>query len=340
MMKKPYIVLFLIFLLLCTGHLASTVDFRGLVQTWFSYSPQENNTNSDLYGFTIRRLIFNPYGSLGKNVSWGLQLSWDMQSPRILEAYLALKLSGEFNLRVGQFTVPGAKSGTLTPPSELDLIERAAITQAWNNNSGLYGYRGLGIQVQGRFLQDKVYYALMIANNVTSSLFTPGVFQTKYTSRNNGLTLWGRIEADILQGMNVGVFYGEGTTSITDYKRSSFGVNLYYQFKSFLIKAEYISGKFGIINNTLQYNGAFVMAGYRLTSKIEPVIQFDFYTPVVNNTDKFGVESYQNISFGLNYYYSPKIKLQINYVLRDEKGIKITNNLFYINFQYSFRSKK
>lgn len=314
------------------------IQFKGFVQTWLSYGEQESGDDSG-YGFTLRRVRLKPYGSFSDKIKWTLQVGWDKQSAKLIEVYIDFLLSKEFNIRVGQFTAPGTISGTLTSSSKLDFLERPMVTEKWGDLNALSGFRGIGIQADGKFLNDRLYYAVMISNPRTAELFNPSIKSTGYTHTGNGLMLWGRLEARPAGGLTLGAFYGGGKETDTDIERNTHGAHLYYIEKGFTVKIEYMAGKYGIKGAETEYNGFYALLGYK-TGKTEPILRYDFYTPNQGNHDGDGVEKYNNITLGVNYYYSKNIKFQVNYLLRDESTAagfgKIKNNLFYACFQYIF----
>lgn len=313
------------------------IKFKGLVQTWLSSAQQESDDDTG-YGFTLRRVRLKPYGSFSKTVKWSIQLAWDKQNTALLDAFLDFIFSPQFKLRVGQFTAPGSVSGALTSSGKLDLVERAAISQRWGGFSALTGYRGIGVQAYGDLMEGKLYYAVMVANPKTSALFTPSIKSTDYEHDHNGITLWGRLEARPTKGLRIGAFYGGGKEEDTDIVRSSYGAHLFYVKGGINIKFEYIAGEHGLDGAETKYSGYYAVLGYK-KDKWEPVVRYDVYSPNDGDPDGAGVESYNNITVGVNYFMSKKVKLQANYVIRNETmaaGIaRIKNNLFYICWQYS-----
>lgn len=340
-MRRLTLVLIIIFAAgLCYGD-GPTVQFKGLVQGWFSHA-QQDSTEDDGYGFTLRRVRFAPFGTFSKNIKWGMQLAWDKQSPKFLDGWIDFRFSKGFGIKVGQFAAPGTVSGALTSSGALDMVERPAVSQRWNSNSALSGYRAIGVQFHGNLLDGKLYYAFMAANPRTTGLFTPGIKSADYSNDYNGIMFWARAEAKPTKGMRVGAFFGSGKEDDSDYKRSSYGGHLFYVNKVINFKAEYIGGEFGYENMETKYNGFYSLLGYKI-NKVEPIVRYDSYTPNDGNLDGNGVERYNNITIGLNYYHNKNVKLQVNYVLRDESMAgdldKLDNNLFYIHCQYSFKSK-
>ncbi|MCP4214941.1 MAG: porin [bacterium] len=339
-MKRSFLAVAIVLIMMVSLN-AADIKLKGLVQTWFSYADQDVDDDSG-YGFTIRRVRFAPFGSISKNIKWGFQVYWDKQSVGILDAFMDITMSKGFKLKFGQFAAPGAISGALTSSAALDLIERASVSQKWGGNSGLLGYRAIGIQAHGNVMDDKLYYAVMIANPQTSSLFTPGVGASDYEHEHNGVMLWARLEAKPAKGFRLGAFYGGGKETDTDYKRDSYGAFLMYAKDSLNIKAEYIAGKYGVEGLQTEYSGMYGVLGYKF-GKVEPTVRYGFYKPDDGMPDGNGVEQYNNITLGVNYQYGKSVKFQANYVLRSESMFdnlpELKNNLFYLCFQYSFKSK-
>lgn len=339
-MKKNimiYLVMILSLFLLGSSLANAEVKFKGLVQTWFSYADQDGSDDSG-YGFTLRRVRFAPNGSLSNKVKWGIQVYWDKQSLGILDAFLDFRFSKQFGLKVGQFTAPGSVSGSTTSSSKLDFVERAMISQKWGGNSALKGYRGTGVQAYGTLASGKFFWALMLANPKTTNLFNPGLGSSTYAHDRNGISLWARAEARPVKGLRIGAFYGSSEDD-NDFVTNSYGAHFFHKKGSLNLKLEYIRGKYGPKTGEIKYNGFYALLGYRI-KKIEPIIRYDSYQPNDGNPDGDGVEKYNNISIGLNYYYDKKIKFQANYVNRDESmfaGLeKLANNIFYVCFQYTY----
>jgi phosphate-selective porin len=337
-MKKK--VLFAIGLLLAMTFFSFSADinFKGMVQTWFSVAEQ-NEVESSFYGFTLRRIRFKPFGSFTKKIQWLVQAAWDRNSPLLLDAYLDFLITKTVRIRVGQFTVPGTVSSTLTSSGKLDFLERAMVTQNWSGHNSLSSYRALGIQVHGSLLAEKLYYALMAANPKTTMDFTPRLKSPGYTNEKNGSQFWARLEAKPVKGMRIGTFYGTTEETETDIRRNTYGAHLFFVTKALNFKIEYIAGLYGAEGNETEYNGMYAVLGYKL-NKTEPICRFGCYIPNDKNADAAGVEKYTDITLGVNYFYSKNIKFQANYVIRNEQmaaGLpELLNNLFYCCLQYTF----
>jgi hypothetical protein len=334
-MNKTVISLALL-LLVSTAVEAANVHFKGFTQIWFSYGDTEIN-DASTYGFSFKRVHFIPYGSFGRNITWMIHVGYEGHPDvKLYDAYLDFKISKAFRLTIGQFPVPGAP---FRPSYKLDFVQRAAITQTWGGASGLFGWRALGFRAHGDILKGKIYYALMISNPKTlGGFFSPGNRAPTYTNTTEGINFWGRLEARPLKGLKAGMFLGSGELSNiedgTGHKTDSYGFSLEYRQKGFYLKGEYLSGK----KDETKYSGLYATLGYRI-KKFEPILRYDTLTPGDGEPDAAGIERYSNITLGVNYYLNRNVKFQVNYVSRSETGTELSNNLFYINFQWFFNTK-
>lgn len=339
-MKRSVLAVILICAAIFCHAQTPVVQFKGLVQGWFSYG-QDNGGDDELYGFSLHRARLSPGGKLTKNISWGMTLSWDRQKPAILDAYLEFAVSRELSITAGQFSAPGAISSSLTSSGKLDMIERPIITSMWGSNNSLTSFRAIGLQLSGYLLEDKLYYAFMAANPRTASIFNPSNKDPLYANPNNGLMFWARLEAKPTNGLSIGAFIGSGKETDTDLKRESYGAHFFYVKNNFNLKAEYIAGKAEVNKNSAKYNGMYALLGYTV-NKVEPVIRYDTYVPLDGSWDNLAVRRYNCLTFGLNYFHNENVKLQANYVVRSEsmQGNKkeLDNNLFYVQLQYTFKS--
>jgi len=338
MKRLTAIFLFVFLFVSVTSMRGESIKFNGLVQTWFSYGEEGYGDDSG-YGFTLRRVRFKPSGAFSDKITWTLQAGWDKQTASLVDVYIDFILSKAFKIRIGKYTVPGTISSSLTSSGKLDFVERAAITQQWGSRNGLSSYRALGIQAYGDLMDGKLYYAFMLSNPRTTSLFSPSIKDNIYAAQDNGIVFWGRVEAFLTKGLRLGAFYTGGKETDTELTKNSYGAHLFYVNNGINFKVEYIAGEAGLEGMETKYNGMYAVLGYN-TGKVEPIVRYDFYTPVDGGADSAGVEKYNNITLGLNYYHSKNVKFQANYVLRKESMAagheEIKNNLFYVCLQYSY----
>lgn len=143
--------------------------------------------------------------------------------------------------------------------------------------------------------------------------------------------LFSRVEFSPKKCLSTGAFVTHWQNLETDDKILSYGGNLFFVKNNIKFKTEYIGG---VTEEGDYYSGLYLVGGYKL-DKLEPVVRFDMYSPNGGDADSKGVKNYSNISLGLNFYYLKKVKFQGNYILRQEDGTELDNNLIYVNAQYS-----
>jgi len=328
---------FILLLLLGLVTPGNDVQFGGFVQTWFSYG-QQNDGNPPALGFTFRRVRFHGKGAFSNTVDWYLAAGWDRENPNLTAARITFRLAPQLQFSIGKFPVPGSPSGSLTDSSRLDFVERPMIIQRWGELSRLDEYRSVGIQVDGALMENRIYYALMVFNPDAAALFNPSVKNHAYTG-GTAIQYAGRIEVTVLEGIRFGGFFLQGKDTRNDVTNESFGIHGFYRKQAVNARIEYLFGenRYAIAGSPLEYRGLLVKMGYRIQT-IEPVIRFDEY----REQGAWGlitVKRTTNLTLGINYRPGPHLKLQANYVVRDESMVgglaAIKNNLFYANLQYS-----
>lgn len=321
---------------------AYQVKCGALTQMHVSYAQSDSNENP--YGFRLRRLDFKVWQAPNDKISWSLLMGFSDFKFQILELDFNYKFSKALKLRLGHFAPPAVRSAApvdnLYKVPIMAFIERPPITILWSDFSNLHAYRTMGVQVHGNFIHEKVYYALMIGNPKGSQFFNASSKTPYNYNSENGLSYWSRIEYQIAPNFVAGCFYNIANSkqdSLT-INRTSYGGHILHRINNTYFMFEYIQGENRYNQlKTAHYRGYFGEVSYRY-KKIEPAIRFDQYEPNIRAADSFAVRKYNNYTIGLNIYPITKVKIQVNYIFKDEQmnaGIKpLKNNLAYINFQY------
>jgi len=339
-MRRCVMVWMLLGIFMVGGVGAADFKMRGLAQAWISYADVTNEYGYEL-GFNIKRLRINPYGDFGKHWEWGVEVGWDEGQARLIDAWLCFRINDSIALRIGQFAVPGARSGGLTWSGDLDFVERAAVTSKWNDYSRMLNFRSMGVQVEGRMMKGRVRYALMVANPRTLQVFSPSIKDPFiYNTSNYGFAAWGRIEVAPVKGLDFGAFYGYASEDDTRISRNSYGAHLYYLAPPWKFKVEFIGGENQIPAGTTPYDGVYAVLGYRLGRRVEALVRYGFYSPIADTVNMDGVKKFNNITLGVNIQAHEHVKVQANYMIRDEimaEGFDdYQNNAFYLSCQYHF----
>jgi len=338
-MRRCVVLVIMMGCLLGKGWAAAEFNVRGLAQAWLSYVDMTNQYGYEL-GFNVNRVRINPYGGFGDRFQWGVEVGWDENITRLLDAWLSYRVNDAIALRIGQFAVPGARSGGLTWSGDLDFIERAAVTSKWGDYNRLLNYRAVGVQVEGKMMKDRVQYTLMLANPRTLQVFSPSIKDPfPINTSNYGFCAWGNLRVMPVDGLDFGAFYGYASEDDTGAKRSSYGAHLYFVFPPWKAKLEYIAGENEFSSGTTPYDGVYAVLGYTL-GRVELLVRYGFYAPIADSVNKDGVKKFNNTTLGVNYRANEHVKLQANYVIRDEimaEGFSdYRNNIFYFSCQYTF----
>ena len=323
--KKVFAV---IILLLSFTYPEETFQFKGFIQNWFSY----NNQGS---GFNVRRVMLKSYGKINPKVSWYAQYGWNQQKPALMDAAIKYSPDKLLNTKIGRFSVPGSRFGTLAPSSKLTFIERPMSVKKWNSFNGYTSFRSVGVQIGGEFTNFS--YKTMISNNQADNLYNPRITNNTY-SENEDMRFIGRIEYG-WRNIKLGTFFSSPINK--DPFEQSYGADLVFDKKPIKFRGGYIHGYRDHENSQMTYSGLISELSYTIKS-IQPAFRYDLYDPSHEMNENIEVDIYHNFTLGINYYPDKNIKIQANYLVRKEKMVDpinrddFDNNLFYINLQYKF----
>lgn len=316
------------------------LNYGILAQMHFSYA--QNDSSENPYGFRLRRLDSRIWSAPTDYFNWSIIVGFDDFFFRILEADVNFIVSDGLKFRIGQFAPPAVRSGApvdhLFKVPTMTFIERPPITLNWASNSALLAYRTFGVQAHGNFLNNKMYYAFMVGNPKGSSYFYASSKNTIHQNAYNGLAYWGRLEYKPVSDFVLGAFFGSSSNQADTLSNTndSYGGHILYRKHNISFMAEVVSGSYSINSSTIKYNGGYIECGY-LVKHFEPAIRVDYYVPNDKRPDPYNVKSYTNYTLGLNYHASEKIKIQVNYIFKNEQMLTgfnhINNNLCYINLQ-------
>lgn len=295
--------------------------------TQVRYQAMEETGKID--GFDIRRARLDIKGNI--TPYWGYRVQFDLAgSPKLIDAYIELKLNDYLNFTIGQAKVPFSVEN-LTSSNKLELIDRSQVVEALvargKDVGGNQNGRDIGIQAGGTLfkLKDRpiVDYRLGVYNG--SGINT--------TDKNEDKDIAARLIIHPIQGLDIsgayynGSIYGSETAKTVN--RDRYGFDLSYELNDLIIKSEYIHGT----DDQKVRDGYYIMAGYSfLQKKLQLLAKYDFYDPDKSKTD----DSSTWYIIGANYNFNSNTRLQLNYTIKQEEGIAVNNNLLALQFQIGF----
>jgi len=271
------------------------------------------------YDFTYYALMeFSPFISKTGN-------------PFLLDVFISYRRFKWASVSVGSFKQPFGLEVN-TPCSGLHTIERAVVSDQL-----VAPQRDMGLMVFGGNKETllRYYFALMNGTGL-------GV-----KDNNNKKDMIGRVVFQPLPFLNVGGSFRYGWPTKDTLTRTSFAAEIEFHHENILVQAEYIydEGDYdrsvggGCGSDPLvlgdKRSGWWAMAMYRTYFNLEPVIKVESF----NTGDDEGYSEFIT-TFGINYFFNDKTRLQVNYRYRAEKNnsssAEIPNDALLLQLQVKF----
>jgi len=292
----------------------------GLLNLRYQYSTEAANFNTGKNGFDVHRAYLDFKGNATTDLTYRLQIDF-ATNPKIIDAYVEWKPFKFIGLQAGQFKTAYTLENPYSPAS-LETADNSQVISKlitdYNNNG-----RDIGLSLNGSFFQKTGYslieykLALLNGNNINT------------TDNNKTKDIYGILLIHPLESVTFDASYYKGQygleTAKYDRNRTSFGAR--YDDGKLLVRAEYVAGEIGTTQANLKNAlGYYITAGYYLTDKIQPILKYDFYQND-KTTSSTGIKNYV---VGLNYWITPKTRLQANYTHKDNTNSSIADSDYFV----------
>jgi len=255
--------------------------------------------------------------------------------PFILDAFVSYRRFAPYiSASIGQFKSPFSMEA-LAPCHKLYTINRTQVVTDLANpfrDLGFMIFGGTGdLSVFGSKTKDLFGYRLAIMNGTGLNV----------KDDNMKKDVVARLTFHPFEFLTLGSSYRFGNhppkvAGITeDDQRSRLGFDLEFKYKGILLQGEFIQGTdkgsyttgggcggevvthIGSVNR----DGYFLQAAYMTPWKFQPVVRFETYDP---NLDAASTEDIQNIiTYGLNYFFNDRVRVQLNYLYKAEESAKV-----------------
>ncbi len=293
----------------------SSVQLNGYIQARYTHYW---DTGTD--GFRIRRARLGFKGEILKNVNFKLQVD-GARSPILLDAAVEISSVPYAAVSFGQFKVPFSQEN-LTSSSALDLVNRTQTVRMLcpGQDIGSAG-RDIGATVSGKF--SIVEYTLGVFNG-------SGINRT---DTNDQKDMVGRLVFRPFNFFTLGVSHYIGDQrpifGAAHVNRDRTGVDVFLSKGPAFLKGEYIF----VRDDQYERSGWYVRGAYSfIPEKLQALINYDSYDRDLDlASNRINV-----ITLGLNWYFSGRTKLQINYEHIKDEFSGITENVFLVQFQAYF----
>jgi len=291
------------------------MTFGGNGQLMYRYSDMDKIHHD----FKAKNLFLSVSGKLNNSFRYGFLL--EMVNPSVQEFWGEWTAAKEFNFKVGQFKSPFTLESQYVPAT----LETAAYSRTISNLVGYAGEddvlkkqnnknnfgRDAGVMISGELFPVSEHSLLQ---------YSVGLFQgTGVTTgeTNNGKDFAGMLLLQPVNGLRVGggAYFGQATyikageTALSDHVRNRWYLSADYKSKRFNARTEWIKGNDGGIEK----EGIYGMGLYYLVpEKLNILGKIDYY-----NRNKDINSEVIDYTFGINYYFYPMCRVQLNYTYSD-----------------------
>lgn len=291
------------------GFNTPSLSFGGYGMLLYQYNSQSSIHND----FRPRVLFLWMEGKLNDHFRYFIMP--EFVSPTLYEYYAEWMPSSAFKLRGGQFKVPF----TLENPISLVNLESIQNTRTVSSLAGMAadvgvnngGGRDIGIQASGSFLKMTDHDLIQYAAGVFEGT---GINQKE---NNNVKDFAGTLALQPLKGWRVagGIYAGQslyvrsGQTASANHVRNRWALSSDYTSDRIYARAEWVHGNDG----GTEREGIYGMGSYYFVpKKLNAFARLDHY-----ENDKSLDQKAMDYSAGVNYYFAPLCRFQLNYQYSD-----------------------
>ncbi len=347
------------------------MDVGGYMQNWFIanqstdiLTPSQGNApvlgseTIETQGFRIRRARITARGRIGENFSATTWIEFAGSTPSLLDFHVDAHIRPWFNIRVGQFMMPGQSFDTARlVSSRLIFYERAPITTTLSNVMGYSAFRDVGIMAYGQ--HGGLWYGVHAGNGAGRFNYAG----SQITERKGGGGLYGaRIDWQLFDGFTLGAHVAtnqqrdvvQAGTGPFDIDRTSWSLRAVTDnlgIEGLFSQIEYMSltGKDdsrGInlgIDREYKLHGFYAELGYRITrdwhvlGRFDEIVQKPGQGGLATTFDRFG---HNNYTFGVTRYIydgnTELVRAHLNYSFGQSGPMDLDNSIIVLVFQLRF----
>jgi hypothetical protein len=298
----------------------------------------QGGTNNSI---DIPRAILFATGKLGKNNQFGYMLMYDFgPNSRLHELYGEWLPSKAVNLRFGQYKIPFTIENPLSP-TRIETINFSRSASAMSGSAGDFNQfeadgrvvvkagRDAGLQLSGLLFPKDDFHRL----EYYAGLFNGTGMNAK--DNNNHKDFIGTAYFQPVKGLKFGgsIYSGKLYRSMNNlpaenHTRDRWTVGAEYNDRLFYGRSEYIAANDGGLKRRGAY-GSFVWKF--IPRQWEALVKYDFY----DSNIRLDKNEISDITAGVNYYFAPVNRIQLNYVYSNDKT-NGKNNTFLAQLQLFF----
>ncbi|MBN1272560.1 MAG: hypothetical protein JXB26_09850 [Candidatus Aminicenantes bacterium] len=292
---------------------ALSLNLSGYIQTSFTHYQNSNDE------FQIKKARIGLDGDVSRHLSFKLQVDF-VNNLSLIDALIETKFASYAKMTVGQYKIPFSLEN-LTSSHSLDTISRSLTVESLcpGRDIGAKG-RDIGIMFSGRHSLFEYFLGIFNGTGINN------------LDNNEKKDFAGRLVLAPFDFLSMGISHYRGQnnspTTPDTVDRNRTGLELYVHHGPFSLKGEYILAR----DDRTKKAGWYLQAGvFFQKEKIQAIIKYD---SLDENTDIREKEK-SRITLGLNWYFTRRTKLQINYEYREERSAP-TQNVIMLLLQAGF----
>ncbi len=308
----------------------SSMTFFGYLQPQFNAHFTDPNENT----FKFKRARIGVRGRVNRSFSYYVLIETSDfiasdGNVYLMDAFISYDKHEWTKFSVGSFKQPFGLEVT-TACHNLTTIDRSIVSDQL-----VAPQRDLGLMMLGGSSKTQFRYSLALMNG-------RGI-GTK--DNNTKKDVIGRASYKLFDFMSVGGSFRYGYPNNNIDERTSYGVEVVFNYNKFKVQGEYIYDE-GDYNRAAdggcgstplelgdEREGAYIMASYDINKKVQPVFKYEYFDQDLD-IKKIGYQ--EMMTLGLNYFINDKTRLQINYQNKIETGLSVDNDALLVQLQVKF----
>lgn len=311
--------------------LKDRLTLEGYAQLAYTYDDTEGAKANT---FEVKRAIMMVRGKITDKWSCYFMYSF-ANTGKILEAYTEYKFLPELTVRVGEFKTMFSFENPMSP-CNLELIN--CNSQAVNYLSGydgsdpLYGShtgRDIGLLVYGDLFDKLITYNVGLMNGQGINRKDANNQKDIVGSLLVNPTSWLSVGGSFIKGKGCAVATSAVNPDIAvgqNYDRNRWAAGAKLHFKPIDIRTEYLHGKDGNVRS----DGCYLTLSAHVLPSFDIIASYDYF-----NRNKTLEDKQTNYVAGVQWWFYPKCRLQLQYTYRDPK-LREASNLVQAQVQVRF----
>lgn len=282
------------------------INLSAYAQLGYTYNSAADPDNT----FDIKRVIFMADGKITER--WSCYFMYDFAVSSLQELYTSYQFLPGLSVRVGQFKTPYTMENQLSPTT-VELINCYSLPACYlvgiNGSDVLCsasGGRDIGLMIYGDLFKKLLTYKVALMNG-------QGI-NTK--DKNSQKDVVGYLSVNPLEWLTVGTSFviGKGHSVAgapihgiepgENYRRNRWSVGAFLTGEKASLRTEFMLGK----DADVKSNGGYATGCVRIIRNVEAVASYEYL-----NRDVVAEDKQSNYMAGLQYWFYPKCRLQVQY---------------------------